>query len=181
MENLVKYVESPTELLLKFIPYAQGEMGYDFELATLSLGDGEAIKRKLLRFILKYYFIKGTKKGYRILFGMLGMTMVLTEHPTQSGFDQGIGFDDAFRTFDLACPTCTDYSVELTGSVTLTDEIAIAIGSIIRFNEPIDMKLRTLTYNGTPVNTDPAAALDRTFEEDDDREYEDSAVRKFES
>lgn len=148
--NLTKNLYEPKHMIEGYIPFLESMLG--FELGkTLYMGTSADIRRKILPHITKYYNLKGTKRGYELLLGMLGLTITLTEVFGVFGFDSEIGFDDTFRRFDSACPACSDYTLELEGEPAMTSSLIAAIKSVITFLEPINARLREVTYNGDPV------------------------------
>lgn len=56
----------PSKILPKFIPYLEAQIGAPY------ITDDLAIRRKLLRFLIPIYQIKGTKKSYETMFRMIG-------------------------------------------------------------------------------------------------------------
>ena len=142
--NVIDNTLVPKTALDKFIPYLEFVLGQ-----PVNIGADLPTRRKILGFILRFYQIKGTTKSYSLLLGMLGFAVVITEHFSKFGFDSPTTFDSDERTFDSACPTCSDYSVALTSGQTITPELLDAIFNVLEFNEPINAKLREITHNGT--------------------------------
>lgn len=113
-----------------------------------------ALYRKLLRYILAYYKIKGIKESYELFFALLGYTVTVVEYPEQDvRFDSGYLMDDG-NLMDEHCVTCSDYELflMLTGAhcdptaVILLDEALLAlIELIISFTEPINAVLLHIT------------------------------------
>jgi len=58
---------------------------------------------------------------------------------------------DPVRLFDQRCKSCSDYDVVLSGSITITANVLIWIVNAIKYNEPINAKLRFVTYNGATI------------------------------
>lgn len=152
MENLVENIYPPTTVWDRYIPYLESMFGFKNKTWNLYLSNSLPTRRTVLQVITRLHSIRGTRRGYEICFAMLGMSAVLTEYPAGYGFDSHVTFDDDNRTFDSTCPTCSDYSLDLTGTLALTPDIIQAIGSIIIFNEPINARLRSITYNGAPIS-----------------------------
>ena len=148
--NLVDDNLNVDTALLKFLPYLYQRTGIN-----ISLGDTEVIKRKLLKYIHRLYSIKSTEKCYEVMINYLGFDVVIELHNALFTFDSDTTFDDDVRTFDMFCPDCSEYTLKITGVPgSLTAEETQAIKDIIRFNEPINTKIRQVTYNGLPVAGD---------------------------
>ncbi len=162
IENLVKNVLEPQKCFANFVAVGEADMGVD-----LLLQDNLTYRRAILSVVSKLYQIKGTLKGYYTLFGKLGWSVVITEFFDDEGFDSPFLFDDFLRTFDMSqCPGCSDYSLAITtpsGNPPTSSELA-AVYSIIAFNEPINARLRTLTFNGSTLSY--SADFNNDFNED---------------
>ena len=138
----------PETVLDKMLPILEYGLGINLDM-------GESNRRLVMQYITKFYHVKGTKKGYAILFEMLGFTNteVIFEDSVCQGttFDEG-NFDDACA-FDIdvegegsgLCSTCFLYRLILTGPITLTPEIERLMENIIEFNEPINAELTNIT------------------------------------
>jgi hypothetical protein len=115
----------------------------------LRLKDTSEYRRKILRFFNRIYSVKGTSKGYEILFKMLGFeTVEIVVHFAEYGLDSAITLDDPKRRLDSGCPMCLDYTLNLTGDVSMDEGMLKSIGSAVVFLQPIDMKLRAVNING---------------------------------
>lgn len=146
--NLLDNTLIPEKALVKFLPYLENELGL-FGGGELVLFNTEASRRKVLKHILQLYKIKGTNTAFRILFKMLGFTGVtITETYPGNSFDSEYTLDDPGRRFDGSCPSCSNYYLDLLGSVTMTPALIQGIYSVIRWNEPINARLKGVTYNG---------------------------------
>ena len=145
-ENIIDNNLVPSTAFFQFIPYLENRVG-----STLFMGSSPTARRRVLQYIHRWYAIKGTVRAYELLLGMLGFNVTILEDFTAFTFDSPTTFDDDVRTFDMSCNICGNYTVELTGGLTLDPEIIQAIFSIIKFNEPIHAHLSLVTYNGTPV------------------------------
>lgn len=148
IDNLVGNTIDPFTALDQFVPLLERMVG-----DPVKLEDTLATRRKMLQLAIRFYSIKGTSRIYDLLFRILGYdTIIITEHFESAGFDHpSFTFDDPRRIFDQACPPCTDYSIDLIGSVTLTGEIRETIFRIVQFVQPIDTRLRAVTANGSPI------------------------------
>lgn len=136
----------PQNMLSRMIPYMESMLG-----DPVIVSDQVSFRRKIIRFAQHIYNIKSTRLSYEVLFRMLGFdTAVVFEYTNTSGFDSDLTFDDVDRTFD-GDSACTYYSVELTGVISITPEIILAIDRIIKFLEPINAHLRIVTYNGGEI------------------------------
>ena len=129
--------------------------------------------RKLLRYLMDINKCKGTARSYDMIFHMLGLTVTLTVHsPTAMKYDiDTLKYDETLR-YDDECPTCTDYDIAIHDPDGNQPEIGQALeepgpgsaallallSAIIKYVEPINMRLLTLTYDGDPI-TDPAWVL----------------------
>lgn len=69
INGLIDNLLVPETMLVKFIPYAEAQIGAPY------ITDDFSIRRKLLRFLIRVYQIKGTKKSYETMFRMLGFTV----------------------------------------------------------------------------------------------------------
>jgi len=125
-----------------------------------------AMRRKIIGFAHTIYNIKGTAKSYEVLLRLLGFATVTIEELVEVGtFDSDTTFDDEFRTFDSdpGCG-CAKYNVLLTGGVSVSDEMIIAIYRIINFLEPINATLGHVYYNGSEIS--PVTGIfDDTFDD----------------
>ena len=148
IRDIIANTIDPFTVLDQFIPLLEQMVG-----EPVKLNDTLATRRKMLTFALRFYSIKGTRRSYDLLFRILGYdTITITEHFENTGFDNPtLTLDDPGRVFDQGCPPCTEYSIDLGGGITLTDEIIETIFRIIEFVEPIDTRLRQVTVNGTPI------------------------------
>lgn len=149
VENMVENTVDPLTALEKFLPYLEEQFG-----VGMALTDDLVLRRKILRYINRFNSIKGTKLSYELLFALIGVTVVITEHFDYFTLDDAVAtLDDDARTLDssVCAQHCTDYSLELTGAGGLTPELVNRILSVIEVNEPINADLREVTYNGGPV------------------------------
>lgn len=156
IDNLLQNTIVPATALSRYVPFIESGLGFKRSTNNLYLSGAIPMRRAVLEVIHKLYDVRGTIKGYEIPFAMLGMTsVVLTEHANIGGFDSLITFDDPVRTFDSTCNVCSEYSIALTGSMAVTTDLLDAISSIIAFNQPINIRLRAITYNGGSLLTHP--------------------------
>lgn len=147
INNLVENTGDPRTALVKFLPYREQTFG-----GLVDLLGGVALQRKVIEHASFIHKRRSTKDGYEILLRWRGFdTAIVTNLAGNSGFDSPVTFDDPVRVFDQKCATCGRYSIALTGSITIDPDVVQAILNIIKFNQPIDMKISTITYNGTPI------------------------------
>ncbi len=163
IDSLLSNIYVPNTLLDKLIPHLEESLGI-----TLYLG--EDLRRKVIENIFKFYQVKGTVKGYEVCFYLLGYiaTLIIGNNETDT-FDDGGVFDDG-GTFDIStsgmlCKSCINYSIELTGTTVVTQEVYNAVYSIVTFNEPINARLTGITLNGEPFEI-PVGDYDNSFNSD---------------
>lgn len=147
INNLVENTQAPRTILTQFLPYAEDRFG-----GLVDLHGSLLLRRKVLEHASYLHKIRSTKAGYETLFRWMGFTTgVVTAAPLVYGFDSPTTFDDDDRVFDGHCATCRPYSIDLTGSMPVTSELVQGILNVVTFNEPIDMELMFIYYNGTPI------------------------------
>lgn len=147
INNLVENTQAPRTVLTKFLPYNEGRFG-----GLVDLHGSLLLRRKVLEHASYLHRIRSTKKGYETLFRWMGFdTYVVMAAALVYGFDSPTTFDDDDRVFDGHCATCRKYSIELTGTMPITSELVNGILNVVTFNEPIDMELMFIYYNGTPI------------------------------
>lgn len=152
VDNMLENLYMPETCFDRYVPYLESMLGFDINKGLVYLFSAMAWRRKVLKHILRYYHIKGTKKGYQVLFQMLGVSMTLTEYYNDNGFDSPLTFDAPERVWDMGrCSTCSKYSLDLTGPI-MTPSLQTAIENIIKFNEPINAKIKAVIYNGVAIS-----------------------------
>jgi len=142
------YLINPDSLLTRFIPLRYESMGgYDSVLASIGLR--EIPMRRVLKYIIPLYRKKGTKIGYIAMFRMIGIdgTILIDEYESDKGFDSPITWDDTVRRLDGSDSTCSDYGIQLFGTMAYSAALMNEIRSVVEFNEPINARLVRLTYN----------------------------------
>lgn len=147
LENTI----TPETCFERYVPYLESEWGNKIDTQNLYLSQAIVGRRKVLEVLGRLHTVRGSIRGYEVCFGMLGINMVLTEFEEGYGFDSPITLDHTSRRLDSSCPTCSDYTIALTGAATLGSTLIAAIWSIILFNQPINARLRSITYNGEPI------------------------------
>lgn len=148
INNFSAYLINPDTLLTRFIPLRYESLGgYDYLLASIGLR--EEPMRKVLKYILSLYGKKGTRIGYVSMFRMIGIdgTILIKEYENSTGFDSPITLDHPVRRLDSSHSSCSDYTIQLYGSVQYSAALAQEIQAVVLFNEPINAKLTLLTYN----------------------------------
>lgn len=151
IDSLADNMLDPKLMLSQYINYAEYDKG-----VGLSFYNTDDWRRRVVRYIHRWYEIKGTKKCYNLMFAMLGISCVLTELFWVSGLDSPITFDDTDRVFDLKCATCSRYTLTLTGGASLTPALEAAINEVIKFNKPLGAVLVALRYNATNLTILPS-------------------------
>lgn len=147
VDNFIDRTMVPAEILAVLIPHMEDQLGN-----PVIISNAVARRRKIIQFAHQIYNIKSTALSYEVLLRMLGFaTVVVNTYPSTSGFDSDLTFDDINRTFDRASKACTDYDIELTGVISITQDVYDAVYRIIEFLEPIDGDLKQVTYNGTAI------------------------------
>lgn len=149
VEKLLENTYAPRTAFASMLLYLEAMFGVTLTSLTL------ATRRKVLTFIRLMANIKGTPRAYHVWFSKFGMTVVITEIWYDWGFDSDITFDHTIRHFDSKCQPCSPYTLAITGP-SLTQELTNVISAIIKFNQPINATLTTITYNGNPFDVNGA-------------------------
>jgi len=148
VDDLLLNTIDTDQALDRFIPFLESEAGFDDINDTLMLGSAMQMRRAILRALPYLYTVKGTRLGYTIPLGYLGLGATLDDTYTGFGFDSPITWDDKDRRLDSYKPDYLPYTLNLTGTLQMTEGLLRAIRSIIIFNQPIDTKLLIINYNG---------------------------------
>lgn len=130
----------------------------------------DAKYRLLLRYLHGINKYKGNEEGYKRIFAILGISVTLIIHElTDYRYDNPeLNYDDNqnLHRYDSECPSCTDYSIQLNddeGYVTGllqgdyasgTQLIINILMAMIKYVEPINMRLRDLTWGEDPIPND---------------------------
>lgn len=155
IDNLIDNTLVPQTVLEKFIPYMELMFG-----GLQFSGTDIQTRRKILKFALRLYETKGTKKGYDLIFRLLGFNSVtIVEYDDNYTFDMGnttsapdpstVGFDDFYRRFDSKCPTCSAYTLMVYGDMELTSDLQKMIFRADDLERPINADIRSVFYNDT--------------------------------
>lgn len=141
----------PKTMLSKLVPTYEHMVGDPVRVL-----DSILMRRKVLQFVHHIYNIKGTALSYEVMLKLLGFdTVVIHEYTIVGGFDSDVTFDDPDRKFDESgSKACNFYSIELTGTITISPLVYDAIFRIADFLEPINAHLRDVTYNGSDITPD---------------------------
>lgn len=139
--NLIPNTLVPTTAMVKFLPYLEDMLG-----GRAVVSNDIATRRRILRFMIRFRQVKGTERGYKLIFNAIGISCAITEYFDYFTFDSGT-FDDPIRTFDMGpCEQyCTRYELALSGHGPLTEELEGFILNAIKLNEPINAT-RNYTY-----------------------------------
>ena len=125
------------------------------------------IQRNILKNIFYINKVKGTTKGYELLFNLLGLTITLNVTPiSKTKYDvYEFIYDDDINPsyYNEQCNLCYKYSVtildpnnlypEMSGGSPPADEVLLLF-RLIKYDEPINMKLTGVTFNGTIITLD---------------------------
>ena len=149
--KLRQAVKNPYTVFDKFWTTLEVSRGND----RLYLYMPHPIRRSVLFYIKRYWAIKGTPKFLVIMLRKLNFTATITEYYGSYSFDSSATLDDDVRTWDMKCNGCTSYRVDIVrvgGSLTaVTADELKGITSIIRTNEPDEVKLVGVYFNGTKI------------------------------
>lgn len=115
--------------------------------------------RSILQYAITIYKVKGTRKSYELFFSLLGFEVDIYEVPWTTGnslYDSGGNYDnnDIVDTYDKGgCQHCTYYDIIFysngNNSHILTPGFIEKVRNIIKFLQPIDVKLRNLDFGLT--------------------------------
>lgn len=104
--------------------------------------------RNLLSYITNVYKVKGTVRGYKLFFYILGFDVEITNlQPVSNAlqYDTGKRYDDGHKYDEEGCQSCSFYTINIKridGSQYLLDANTIELfKNAIEFNEPINAKL----------------------------------------
>jgi hypothetical protein len=150
IDNLVENNLLPDVAYERFIPYLEQRLG-----VSVIMGNTMEWRRRVLAHILHWYQIRGTIKAYTLMLSMLGFESIeIIEDMHTNSLDSVLTFDDPDRVFDMSkCNRCIFYDIKFKGTIQITPELNKAIDSIIKFNEPINARRRTIRYNDKPLIT----------------------------
>jgi len=133
----------------KFLPLIAYTLG-----DPLNVNGDKNLYRKILRYAVSIYKIKGTIPSYKLFFNLLGVDVDIIEYdnPPVIRFDQGYKMDIGLK-FDQKCNSCGEYTIGYhsrnddctTFTVNpVNSAISILIPSIAQFLEYINAKLRNI-------------------------------------
>lgn len=142
--------------------------------------------RRMLRYIMGINKCKGTIASYEKIFAILGVTINITQIAEQVyQYDTGEQYDKAL-TYDTPCPPCTDYTLAIIdpddnfpilGTMGVNLNIYRLLMAIIKYVEPINARLITLTYKGVDITTGSNWVLTTGIWYDDEH-WKDTAYYK---
>ena len=117
--------------------------------------------RKFIKYFTDIIKKKGTVEGYNLLFGLMGCSVTITEVTLDiHNYDAASAHYDNGLKYDSECPSCSQYDLDITdpsgnlGFITGLGVNASAYSllmAIIKFLEPINAKLRNLTYGSDTI------------------------------
>ncbi|MCB9047627.1 MAG: hypothetical protein H6550_15950 [Chitinophagales bacterium] len=140
--------------LSRIVPYSELDQGYLDNWEWFS-GNTITFRRNVARIMDRLQRIACTVRCCELMFGWLGFGVTITSTFVEGGFDSMYTFDSPARDFDSGCPSCSDYSVAITGAAgSLTAGDITNITTILRFNQPINAAISAITYNGASVIDD---------------------------
>lgn len=179
LDNLIDNTLIPETVFESFIPYLEEMFG-----GIAFTGTDFNTRRKILKFALRLYETKGTKKGYDLIYRLLGFSSVtIVEYDAAYTFDMGnttsdrdpttIGFDDFYRRFDSKCPTCSDYTLKIYGTAPLTGDLQKMIFRANELCQPINAVLRSAYYNDSLLIADDLPSI--FVDSNGDLEYDNIA------
>lgn len=149
---LIENVLTPFSCFERYLPFLEKSAGNH----VLFFSSNPETRRKIQKYLLRFYTIKGTIKGYKLLFNLLGFDAEITESWQEFTFDSPITFDNEERRFDMQCRGCSKYCINLIRSYGIpgepTEEEIQAIKNIIAFNEPINARLDCITFDEAPID-----------------------------
>jgi len=161
IDNLLNNIIVPATMKSNIIPLAEYNLG-----GIVVPLNNDNLRRKILRFAQRLYDIKGTLRGYIVLFNMIGITSVIIDLLSGTGTLDSGPLDDPNRTLDSnnGCG-CIKYNLVLSGSISINDDVISAIYKIVDFNNPINAEVVQITYNGNPLTPgSPEGIFDSTFD-----------------
>jgi phage tail-like protein len=134
----------------KFLPFLAYTLGDPVDV------DGtKATYRKILRYAVAIYKIKGTIPSYKLLFNLLGLDVDIIEYepPVNIKFDREFKYDIPGIKYDQFCNVCGEYSVAYhdrgddCSTFTVNPVSSTLVGllpKLVAFLQPLDAKLRDI-------------------------------------
>ncbi len=146
IDDFVQNTIVPKTAFERFLSYIEFNLGLH-----ISFYSDIPRRRKLLSLINRIYDIKGTIKAYWTMLMWDGYdTVTIVEHDNVRGFDSPFTFDSALRRYDGAkCNACFEYSIFMTGTTFPNAEKVDRAFNVVKFNEPINARLRNIYFNGS--------------------------------
>lgn len=157
IEDLPKNNVNSKTCLSQYVPYIEYVKGMK-EGDYLYLGT-IVMRRLTAQHVRNFQRIVGTIRLYEILFSMVGMEVeVNLIHPGNT-FDSFLTFDSTTRRLDSTCFECPTQDMTITGPPITIDLVRI-VRSIILFNTPYNVIMRSITYNGAEILSTGDFSLD---------------------
>ncbi len=130
-------------VLMKVLPLLEDSMGG----RPVVIAD-EVKRRRIMRFLIRFRQVAGSRRGFEMLFNMVGMSCVVNEDFAFYSFDSTT-FDDPIRKFDMSvCKQyCTEFRLTIGGTLGLDDALRSIITQIIEANRPINARLKSYVYS----------------------------------
>lgn len=151
ISGLADNVVSAMTCYYKFLPTRE----YEFGNIGLFISPIEAVRRKVLKYIMRYWQIKGTHLFLKSVLGLIGLDCLITEYIGSYSFDSSVTFDDDDRRFDMKCQVCSSYRIDIVrinGSLApLTQAEINGIIAIEKINRPYDCQLKSIWFNSTQI------------------------------
>lgn len=147
IDKLLDYTLIPETVRPNMLAYLEDMFG-----EPVVIDDTIESRQRLLRFVVRLYQLKGTARSYEILVKLMGLDSVtITEIEGGGGFDSAVNFDDPERRFDSEAFSTGKYSLHITGTLELDQELKDKIKSVVRFCEPINASLAEIFYNAVAI------------------------------
>ena len=75
VNDLLDNLYNPKTCFDRYVPYLESMLGFDIDKGLLYLFNTIAWRRVVVQHILHYYTIKGTRRGYEVLFNLIGISL----------------------------------------------------------------------------------------------------------
>lgn len=150
-QDIIPYIEciqhtmNPESTDEKFLPVIAESLG-----APVNLFINNDQYRNLLKFMIRYYNLKGTTPYIKRYFDILGFDITVDIQEidiTAYYYDTELIYDDGDIYDSLICPICFNYEAELTvndnyiGDLPLTSEQGETLEKILTLQQPINSNL----------------------------------------
>lgn len=151
INEFVENTINPDKIPSQFIPLRERHLGLDQPFL-----EDISFRRKVLKILPQLYKRRGTKTNFVVLLRMIGFdTVEVVEEWITYSLDSPVNLDDPIRRFDTGgrCAACSQYTINLTGSIVISPAILQAIGRVVDFNEPINARLIGVNYNDDSISS----------------------------